>query len=252
MANNLQQQVNLTQSRVDDLLRKNLDFMSTPDSQSRKRGRHHSSPGSPESLLQPAKLIDPAISKYIDNKVETKVNEAVAVYIKLIKDQQQLLIAQQEQIRHLQNQLTSRSDTIPERPPAPALLQRLDDLEQYSRRNTLRLTGIKAEVPPGETTDNIVMNIAEEMGVTLNPSDIDRSHFNSPPDPSKGRELLVKFVRHTDKVRFISKRKQLKSKPESLHKNVFVNEDLTKTRYRLLRSLIKLKKIKQNLRRMDF
>ena len=137
-------------------------------------------------------------------------------------------------------------------PPAPALLQRLDDLEQYSRRNTLRLTGIKAEVPPGETTDNIVMNIAEEMGVTLNPSDIDRSHFNSPPDPSKGRELLVKFVRHTDKVRFISKRKQLKSKPESLHKNVFVNEDLTKTRYRLLRSLIKLKKIKQNLRRMDF
>ena len=49
-----------------------------------------------------------------------------------------------------------------------------DSLEQYSRRNSLRISGIPEE--PGENTDQRVIQLAGGLGVDINPEDIDRSH----------------------------------------------------------------------------
>ena len=48
-----------------------------------------------------------------------------------------------------------------------------DSLEQYSRRNSLRISGIPEE--PGQITDQREIQLAGGLGVDINPEDIDRS-----------------------------------------------------------------------------
>ncbi len=57
----------------------------------------------------------------------------------------------------------------------------VDEMEQYSRRNCLRISGITDQ--PGESTDSIVLQIASELGANLTSSDIDRSHRVGRPRP---------------------------------------------------------------------
>ena len=250
---NLETQTKLTQARVDELLRST----SSDSPGGNKRRRQKSSPDvsrpppllnpvlHPPTLQYPPKTTPemPDLLEYIDSVVETKVNKAVLEYVQIIREQQDLITSQQDKIRELETRLAA-SRATPSNPPgqSPEIRQRLDNLEQYSRRNTLRLTGVTATVRDGETTDDLVIDIAKTMGVTITHADIDRSHFNSRPDAEKGRELLVKFIRHNDKVRFISKRRKLREAGSQKHSSVFVNEDLTRDRYVLLRKLIKMKK----------
>ena len=49
-----------------------------------------------------------------------------------------------------------------------------DDSEQHSRRNSTRITGISEN--KDENTDDIVLKLASDLSVYLNPADIDRSH----------------------------------------------------------------------------
>ncbi|KAF0303428.1 hypothetical protein FJT64_024589 [Amphibalanus amphitrite] len=50
----------------------------------------------------------------------------------------------------------------------------LNDLEQYSRRLCVNITGVPEMT--GESTDQIVTDLAKMAGVAVTPSDIDRSH----------------------------------------------------------------------------
>ena len=54
------------------------------------------------------------------------------------------------------------------------LKDQIDSLEQYSRRNCLRISPVP-EVP-SESTDDIVKTVAKTIGVTLPDNAIDRSH----------------------------------------------------------------------------
>ena len=80
-------------------------------------------------------------------------------------------------------------------------------------------------------------DIAKEMGLTIQMKDINNSHFLGPVNQSSnaGRQVIANFVRYTDKVSFLSARKKLRD--SKTYKSVFVNEDLTRARYSLLRSL---------------
>ena len=247
-SSDLVNRVQLSQTKIDDLLKKNL--FSTPASIPTKRRRHNSSP---ETSKKSDSHIDPAIFDYIQSTVKTQVQESVGEFISLIQEQRAIIAEQQDRIRQLEllisqtpndpSTATAGNPSLPPRPSDPdisRILQNQDNLEQYSRRNTLRLTGVKEQIGQGESTDSIVINIAKSIGVTIQPSDICRSHFNSKPDPAKGRELLVKFIRHNDKAKFISQRKKLRD-PSNKFNSVFINEDLTKARYVLLRKLIKKK-----------
>ena len=53
--------------------------------------------------------------------------------------------------------------------------QRIDDMEQYSRRSSLRVWSTVKETT-GEHTDNIVCDVAKELGLTIDSDEIDRSH----------------------------------------------------------------------------
>ena len=110
----------------------------------------------------------------------------------------------------------------------------VDAGEQYSRRNCLRVSGVKELT--GENTDNIVLDIADAIDVNIDIRDIDRSHRLGKPgtvdEPrTKPRDIIVKFVSYRPQNMFYRARTSLKDKG---YKGVFINEDLTRTRSKLL------------------
>ena len=73
------------------------------------------------------------------------------------------------QIGDMESKLTDHSERI------QALERKLEDSEQYSRRNCVRIFGIPER--KGEKTDDIVLTIAKEkLGIDIDINDIDRSH----------------------------------------------------------------------------
>ena len=109
----------------------------------------------------------------------------------------------------------------------------LDNAEQYSRRSCLRISGVKSTT--GESTGDIVLDIAKACNVDLSLFDIDRSHRilprkstskTSPPD------IIVKFVSYRSRSAFFRGKSRLKNNTN--YKGVFINEDLTRYRSSLL------------------
>ncbi|MEW8545710.1 MAG: hypothetical protein AB2693_19485 [Candidatus Thiodiazotropha sp.] len=122
--------------------------------------------------------------------------------------------------------LTSENVSLKER--VVKLEQALDDAEQYSRRNCLRISQFPEEA--NESTDGIVMKIADTLKVNISPADIDRSHRIGKPG-ARIRDVIVKFATYRARERLYTQRAGLK---QSDLKGIFLNEDLTKLRSKLL------------------
>lgn len=121
----------------------------------------------------------------------------------------------------------------------------IDELEQYGRRNAVRISGIPET--PQEDTDAIVRDVASKMGVTINEEDISRSHRSGQPGKSYPRQILVKFTRYNTKRKLLKSRREMKS--VTTLKHVYINEDLTKRRqalYKKTRELLKQGKINKS------
>lgn len=130
-----------------------------------------------------------------------------------------------------------------------------DALEQYGRRNILRISGIKEQ--SDEETDDIVLQLANDLDVPMTKQDIDRSHRVGKLDTrtqSGGtgrmrkpvRDIIVKFSTYNARHRLFQKRKELRETDNELLKSVYLNEDLTKFRSEILfeaRSLRRAKKL---------
>ena len=121
---------------------------------------------------------------------------------------------------------------------------KLDQGEQYSRKNCLRISGI--EEKPFENTDTIVTKLAADNESDVDLSQIDRSHRLGDPNKAraKPRDIIVKFATYRSRQSFYKRRTLLKQRD---HQGVFVNEDLTKFRSGLLfnaRSLTKIELLK--------
>ena len=100
---------------------------------------------------------------------------------------------------------------------------KLDHLEQYSRRNSVRITPEKKD----ENTDEIVIGIAQnELGITLKP---DRSHRVGPRGGKKPRPIIAKFVSYKTKRKLYQSRNRSKFSGNA-SEGTYINEDLTKVR----------------------
>ena len=108
------------------------------------------------------------------------------------------------------------------------LESQVDQAEQYSRWNCLRVSGYKEETT--EVTDDIILKLAADTGSSITPYDIDRSHrVGNPTSPKRKvpRDIIVKFSTYRARANFYKTRTNLKTVG---HDGVFVNEDLTKKR----------------------
>lgn len=111
------------------------------------------------------------------------------------------------------------------------LEHQVDDMEQYSRRNCMRISGVGGE-HFDENTDQIVMQMATDLGANLSVTDIDRSHRIGKPKPGRPRQIIVKFTSYWARNEVFGKRKALKDTPG--FKDIYFNEDLTAKRNQLL------------------
>ena len=115
-----------------------------------------------------------------------------------------------------------------------------DEQEQYSRRYSLRFHGIP-EQPHEDTSQLITDTVREHMGISLNPSDVDRSHHVTPRnwkrDDSNGdsrprpRPIIIKFATYSPRHAVYSARSKLKGT------NIYIHEDLTAERQALVNDL---------------
>jgi len=111
--------------------------------------------------------------------------------------------------------------------------RRADELEQYQRRNNLRVFGVKESAR--EDTDKLVIDIfKKQLNVDVSLADIDRSHrvgkVSQPGSDgvAKPRPIIVKFVSYRTRRAVFSNKKKLKGSELS------IREDLTPHRHRLL------------------
>lgn len=126
------------------------------------------------------------------------------------------------------------------------LANRMDSMEQYSRRTCLKLSGIPEE--RGEKTDDIVLRITNQFILPKEQQRMElhhicRSHRVGPPRDNKfPRDIIVRFVSYRDKARVFGNKRNLKNfnqNPSNKYK-IYINEALTKPRAQLYYEVRKL------------
>lgn len=115
-------------------------------------------------------------------------------------------------------------------------LREVNELEQYSRRNCLRVFGIPEK--RGENTGSLIIDLAKDkLDIELATQDIDRSHRVGPLN-SKSRAIIIKFSNYEARTRLIRNRRKLKGTA------ITIREDLTKANQELLQAAKNNPKVK--------
>ncbi|KAK6178662.1 hypothetical protein SNE40_011190 [Patella caerulea] len=118
---------------------------------------------------------------------------------------------------------------------------RTDELEQYSRKNCIRINGIEEQNK--EDVEKKSLDVLQIVCPNVVSSDIENCHRVGKPERGP-RQIILRFNSYKSKRKIFSDMKQHKNLPE----NVYINEDLTKYRsyiYSLTRKAYKSKSISQ-------
>lgn len=101
------------------------------------------------------------------------------------------------------------------------VFERLDSLEDHSRRNNLRFSGIE-ELPNEnwEQSAELVRKLAKEKLEIPDNLEVERAHRIGTRAANKPRTIIVKFLRFQDRQKILRASSKLKGS------NIFVNEDL--------------------------
>ena len=177
---------------------------------------------SDDDVLRIATKLQEMLSKEIDKLVEQKVALKVVPLLTEVDSLEKSLADVKKELKDVS--------------------ARNDDLEQYSRRSCLRISGIPEKV--SEDTTHIVLDLADRCGSNIGVDDIDRSHrvgrvvSGEPQGTSRPREIIVKFRSHAARLQLLKGRAYLREQKL----NIYVNEDLSKARKSLSHACKKLKK----------
>ncbi|XP_046666447.1 uncharacterized protein LOC124358200 [Homalodisca vitripennis] len=127
---------------------------------------------------------------------------------------------------------------------------RVDDMEQYSRRNCLEIQGIPEE--KNENVLDIVKDVGRALGMDVSEEMIDTCHRLGQKDSGyRGpRGIIVKFVRRLDREALLQKRRERKKDFSTRHLSldrpsdvpVYLNESLSPMRRKLLAKARMLKR----------
>ena len=119
---------------------------------------------------------------------------------------------------------------------------KVEAAEQYSRRKCLRIAGVPEN--QAADTDAYVVGLSGAIGAEIALTDIERSHRVGNPTAGRTRDIIVKFASYRTRRMVYGARTSTK---DSGYVGVYINEDLTKTRNKLLlkaRKMVKSKLMK--------
>ena len=192
-------------------------------------------------MQHPLMIPQPCLSEDDIVRIAAKMKELLKEDIEQqVQQQVELKVAQrmaplQDELNELKKRLAKVEKELKK------ALVRNDDLEQYSRRPCLRVSGIPET--QGEDTTGIVLDLAKRCGAKIGVDDIDVSHRVGPgksntqddgdiadiadePQERKHREIIVKFRKHGARLQLLKGRAYFRTKKEK----VYINEDLCKPR----------------------
>ena len=175
---------------------------------------------SDEEIVRIAQQMKNIIREDIDKLVEERVASAVEPLKKEISELKSTICSLQSDIK--------------------SVISKNDELEQYSRRACLRISGIKES--ENENVTDLVFDLADRIGADIRPADIDRAHrvgrMRDTNDANHGREIIVKFNNSEARLQVLKGRSKLREQ----RAKIFINEDRTKVRKTLAYECRQLKK----------
>ena len=120
--------------------------------------------------------------------------------------------------------------------------QNYNDLEQYSRRECVEITGISSPVWGEENVSDVVITMAELMDVEMCEDDISVCR-------PKQQRIIAKFVRKEIKEKFYKSRRRLSGRTTKdlgyeVENRIYLGESLTEDNKALFRLCLKFKKDK--------
>ena len=179
-----------------------------------------------QDLVRVAHLVKSILHEEIDLIVEARVNSATEPLKRELADMKAKYDKLQDEVNELQ--------------------VKHDDMEQYSRRMCLRISGI----PEAENEDvtKLVLDFANRVNANVGPSDIDRAHrvgrsvstYDGNERSSRRREIIIKFTNSSARLSLLKGRAKLR---EDHVINVFINEDLTPARKSLAYECRRIKRL---------
>ena len=179
------------------------------------------------------------------DEVVAKLKEVIeaAIVEKVSQNVYQAVSLDCARLREQQKQLTEKMNNMGKQ--IKALEKSMEEQEQYSRRECLRFYGIPEE--HNEDTDAlIVKTVKERLNVTVQPRDIARSHRITPRttpeqtrEPASPKPIIVKFSSYNIRQSVFHAKSLFKGSP------IYVQEDLTTERRKLLKAALEKTSVKR-------
>ncbi|KAK6171711.1 hypothetical protein SNE40_018149 [Patella caerulea] len=104
------------------------------------------------------------------------------------------------------------------------LNERCDDLEQYGRRNCIRISGIAES--PNETVESKAIDVLKQIIPDIAPTDIQNSHRVGKSILGNPQKIIVRLSSYKIEVPIMRGKKIVNSAED----NIYINEDLTRYR----------------------
>ena len=176
--------------------------------------------------------------------------EALKVEIKEIKTSQEFICANYDNLKKeydlLRNQNKQQADEIQKlrsnskdlEKQSEVELNKIDQLEQYGRRQNLEFHGVPEE--KDEDPTEIVMKICNTIGVSLERKEVSIAHrLPKKRNEDKPPAIIAKFISAETRNNIYKKRKQSRNLDKNIFPiagmmNLYINENLTQSRKRLL------------------
>ncbi|KAL8614641.1 hypothetical protein ACOMHN_037694 [Nucella lapillus] len=168
------------------------------------------------------KQLMPFLTAALTTAVSVAVTEAMKEITKTMKETLSMHL-QQAKATSSERRLLSAVTT---------LTYENDRLQQYSRRESIRIHGIKTAT--GETAESVekkALEVFTAVGADVKPEDLAAVH-RAGKEKKGSRPILVKFVSRRKRREVMERKKVLREKEE--HRGTYLNDDLTPLRARLL------------------
>ncbi|XP_028412580.1 uncharacterized protein LOC114535474 [Dendronephthya gigantea] len=208
------------------------------------------------------------LEEILEKKLDEKLSPIVQT-VNDLKDSMQFLSDKYDSVNNRVDELESKYNLVQQENKflkaeilklskvGDDLAKNVDAMNQYGRRDCSEISGLPVE--PHEDTNQLVIRVANLMGVHIDESDISVSHrlpISNNLDSNRARspalnipKVIVKFVRREKKEQFYKGRKNLKNKTTKDLKlarlsenNIYVSESLSPRNNELFKACLQFRR----------
>jgi len=150
---------------------------------------------------------------------------------------QQKMIEYENKLNQLEEEKEQVRDEIVQN--TILIVFQLDRQEQYIRRENILIYGVEENKEDNDDGEKVLFKIADELEIDLEDNEIQRVHRlgQKRRNNEKPRPIIARFVSYKKRNELLTNKRELKNIEGRQH--VFVCEDLTPLRYKLLKYMQK-------------